>query len=75
MRSRHGLKYELSTFRKNDVVEDTCIVQCQSHFDSCWIVGSLGVDLAADQVQRTVEMTMWVLEIWTSGLDEMVASV
>lgn len=51
MRSRHELKYERGTFRWNDVVDNVCIVQGQSRFDSCWIVVSLGANLGAKQVQ------------------------
>lgn len=48
LQSVHGLKYESNMFRWNDVIDDACIVRCQSHFDGCWIMGSLGATFSVD---------------------------
>ena len=74
-RSRQKLKVEPSTFRWNGAMADGCTECGRNQDDSFWTVGSLGADLCADKVQRTVETMTGVLAAQTGGLAKMGASV
>lgn len=40
-------------FRWNGAMNDVHIEKGRSHFDNCWIVGSLGANLGVEQEQQT----------------------